>query len=134
MQHARDIKAEQLKQNIIEQKREKLFRNLALIHSLSKIIEIAYFDSIKDTNFRNPKIKAKADMLHRHSEDIIKSLGDAVKLKEDMSDFMEYDHFVEVFELLRMLVFVGTDTIKVFQNVLNGSVTEQEIQGLIRKE
>lgn len=112
MVHKSDDLAEQIRQNLLRQKRENLFRTLATIHVLSKIIQVGYFDAIKDTNFRSPKIKAKADQIHKFSEDIIKSLGDAVRLKDEHADFMEYEHFTELYDLLKMIVFMDTDLVK----------------------
>ena len=132
MRHAADMKAEQVRQKMLEQKREKLFRNLALIHALSHIMQIAYYDSIKDSNFRNPKIKAKADLLKKHSEDIIKSLGEGVRLKEEAEDFMLYEHNVEVYELLRSLVFTQTDVIIAISKLLDGD--PKTLIELMRKE
>lgn len=101
-------------EDIIAQRREKLFRTLATIHVLAKIIQIGYFDAIKGTNFSSPKIRSKADQIHKFSEDIIKSLGDAVRLKKDTEEFMEYEHFAEVYELLKVLVFTDTRIVRSF--------------------
>ena len=114
------------RQSVIDRKREDLFRNLALIHSLARVIQIAYFSAVKDTNFRKPKIKAKSDLIHKYSEDIIKSLGDAIRLKEDTQDFMEYEHFTEVYELLKGLVFRDTDVVKEISKLLNKPSDEEQ--------
>ncbi len=118
MKSAEQIALEVRLKILQEQKREKLFRNLALIHSLSKIILIAYQDSLKGTNFSKPQIKSKSDHISKLSEDIIKSIGDAVRLKEEMEEYMEYDHFTEVYELLTILVFLDTDSIRSMTKVL----------------
>lgn len=131
-----EILAEQQKQRIIADKREKLFRSLATIHSLSKVIQIAYFDAIKGTNFNNPKIKYKSDQIHKFSEDILNSLGDAVRLKEDHADFMEYEHFAEVYECLKVLIFIDTQSIRNITSMINGElkkITEQECQEIIKQ-
>lgn len=107
------------KEQLIEIKKEKLFRSLAVIHVTAKIQEIAYYHAIKDTNYRNPKIKAKADQLKKHSEDIIKSIGDAVKLKEEQKEYMEFEHFTAVYDLLTKLLFIDTQSIKNLTEVLN---------------
>ena len=99
-------------EDIIAQRREKLFRTLATIHVLAKIIQIGYFDAIKGTNFSSPKIRSKSDQIYKFSEDIIKSLGDAVRLKQETEEFMEYEHFTELYELLKVLVFTNTDIVR----------------------
>ena len=104
---------------MIHEKRENLFMDLALIHSLSKIIQISYYNTLKGTNFSKPKIKSKANQIENLSEDIIKSIGDAVRLKEDMADYMEYEHFTEVYELLKTLVFKDTEFIKELTKLIN---------------
>lgn len=112
------------KEKLLNKKREELFRSLAVIHVTAKIQDIAYVHAIQGSNFRNPKIKAKADQLRKHSEDIIKSLGDAVRLKEEHADYMEYDHFTEVYQLLTKLLFIDTQSIRKLTKVLNGEITE----------
>ncbi|MDM1294274.1 hypothetical protein HX021_08180 [Sphingobacterium sp. N143] len=118
MRTAEEIAIQSRLKSLQEQKREKLFRNLALIHSLAKVILIAYQDSLKGTNFTKPQIKAKSDQISKLSEDIIKSIGDAVRLKSEMEEYMEYEHFTEVYELLTILVFLDTDSIRSMTTVL----------------
>lgn len=96
---------------LLEQKRDNLFRDLATIHVLGKIIQIGYYSSIKGTNFLKPQIASKGDQIYKLSEDIIKSLGEAVRLKEDKAEYMEYEHFTEVYELIKSLVFLDTQSI-----------------------
>lgn len=136
MNHKADLLAAQQKERILADKREKLFRSLATIHSLSKVIQIAYFDAIKGTNFSSPKIKSKSDQIYKFSEDIINSLGDAVRLKEDHAEFMEYEHFAEVYECLKVLIFIDTQSIRNITSLINGElqkITEQECQKLIEQ-
>lgn len=129
-----ELLAEQQKQQIIADKREKIFRSLATIHSLSKVIQIAYFDAIKGTNFSSPKIKSKSDQIHKFSEDIINSLGDSVRLKEEHAEFMEYEHFAEVYECLKVLIFIDTQSIRNITSMINGElkkITEEECKKLL---
>ncbi|MGM1427928.1 hypothetical protein ACS126_01630 [Sphingobacterium lactis] len=100
---------------ILEKKKLALFQDLATIHILGKIIQIGYFNTIKGTNFSNPKIKVKADQIHKLSEDIIKSIGESIRLKDEMAEYMEYEHFIEVYELIKSLVFLDTDSIRKLQ-------------------
>lgn len=133
MVHKSELLAEQQRKKILEEKREKLFRSLAVIHSLSKVIQIAYYDAIKDSSFRSPKIKSKSDQINKFSEDIIKSLGDAVRLKSDFEEYMEYEHFTEIYECLRMLLFIDTESIRNISKLLRGEIkktTEEEIINL----
>lgn len=109
---------DEAREAIIEKKKKALFIDLALIHSLSHIQQIAYFNSIKGTNFRKPKIKSKADQISKFSEDIIKSIGDAITLREDMAEYMEYEHFTELYELMKHLVFMETASIKNLTKIL----------------
>ena len=103
---------------LLEQKRENLFRDLATIHVLGKIIQIGYYSSIKGTNFLKPQIASKGDQIYKLSEDIIKSLGEAVRLKEDKAEYMEYEHFTEVYELIKSLVFLDTQSISNLTKVI----------------
>lgn len=111
---------DQAREDLLTKKRESLFRDLALIHSLAHIQQIAYYNTVKGSNFRKPKIKSKADQISKFSEDIIKSIGDAVTLREDMAEYMEYEHFTEVYELMRHVIFMDTESIrqiiKAFEN------------------
>lgn len=100
---------------ILEKKKLALFQDLATIHILGKIIQIGYFNTIKGTNFSNPKIKVKADQIHKLSKDIIKSIGESIRLKDEMAEYMEYEHFIEVYELIKSLVFLDTDSIRKLQ-------------------
>lgn len=126
MQHKNALLAQQEKERILAVKREKLFRSLATIHSLSKVIQIAYIDAIQGTNFRSSKIKSKADQINKFSEDIIKSLGDAVRLKEEHADFMENEHFAEVYECLKVLIFIDTQSIINITSMINGELKKIE--------
>lgn len=103
---------------LLEQKRDNLFRDLATIHILGKIIKIGYYSSIKGTNLLKPQIASKGDQIHKLSEDIIKSLGEAVRLKEDKAEYMEYEHFTEVYELIKSLVFLDTQSISNLTKVI----------------
>lgn len=134
MKHSSQVITEQQRTNIIEKKREKLFRSLALIHVSAKLQQIAYFDSVKETNFRNLKIKAKSNQIEKFSLDIIKSLGDEIKLKKEHEEHMEYEHFTELFELCTMLFFIYTDSIKNLSKVLRGEITpatEEELNQVL---
>lgn len=134
MVHKADLVNQQLKEKLINQKKEKLFRSLAVINVCAKLQKISYYHSVKDTNFSKPKIKAKADQIEKFSEDIITSLGDAVRLKEEFADYMEYEHFTELYELATMLFFIDTESIKNIAKLLRGEIkqtTEGEFRELI---
>lgn len=104
--------------SLLEKKKLALFQDLATIHILGKIIQIGYYSSIKGTNFLKPQIASKGDRIHKLSEDIIKSLGEAVRLKEDKAEYMEYEHFTEVYELIKSLVFLDTQSISNLTKVI----------------
>ncbi|OYD42322.1 hypothetical protein [Sphingobacterium cellulitidis] len=104
--------------SLLEKKKLALFQDLATIHILGKIIQIGYYSSIKGTNFLKPQIASKGDQIHKLSEDIIKSLGEAVRLKEDKAEYMEYEHFTEVYELIKSLVFLDTQSISNLTKVI----------------
>lgn len=134
MHHKSDLLAEQQRKVILEAKREKLFKSLATIHSLSKVIQVAYFDAIKGTNFTNPKIKSKSDQISKFSEDIINSLGDAVRLKDEYADYMEYEHFTEIYECLKLMLFIDTESIRNITKLISGElrkISEQEAKQII---
>lgn len=136
MIHKSEAVQNQLREKLIAEKKERLFRSLAVIHTTAKIQQIAYYDSIKETSFRSPKIKAKSDLLMKHTDDILKSLGDAVKLKEEFADYMEYEHFTELYELLRMLLFIDTESIRNISKLLKGEIkaaTEGELREIINQ-
>lgn len=114
MQHNLIIKTK----SSLEIKRENLFRDLATIHVLGKLIQIGYYSSIKGTNFLKPRIASKGDQIYKLSEDIINSLGEAVRLKEDKAEYMEYEHFTEVYELIKSLVFLDTQSISNLTKVI----------------
>lgn len=125
------------RESIISRKREKLFRSLAVIHVTAKIQQIAYFDAIKETNFAKPKIKSKANQIEKFSLDIITSIGDAVTLKKEFEDYMEYEHFTELYDLLKMLLFIDTDSIRNLAKVLKGEITpatEEELRQIVKEE
>ena len=135
MQHKSDLLAEQQRKAILDAKREKLFISLATIHSLSKVMQVAYFDAIKGTNFTNPKIKSKSDQISKFSDDIIKSLGDAVRLKDEYADYMDYEHFAEVYECLKLMLFIDTESIRNITKLISGElrkVSEQEAKEILK--
>lgn len=125
------------RERILASKREKLFRSLAVINVTAKIQQIAYFDSIKETNFSKPKIKSKSNQLEKFSLDIITSIGDAVALKKEFEEYMEYEHFTELYGLLKMLLFIDTNSIRNLSKVLKGEITpatEDDLREIVKED
>lgn len=105
----------------LQQKREKLFQELACISMLAELIKIYYANSIQDTRFRNPKIQSKADKIKSFAESIQKKeLGDAVRIIPEHADMMENEHAVQLWRIMDYFAFMPTKKLEEFADGLEG--------------
>lgn len=103
----------------LQQKREKLFQELASISMLAELIKIYYANSIQDTLFRNPKIQSKADKIKSFAESIQKKeLGDAVRIIPEHADMMENEHAVQLWRIMNYFAFRPTKVLEEFADGL----------------
>lgn len=112
-----NIIVQKMKEDLIQQKREKLFKSFALSSQLIYVMDLILHSGIKETNFRNPKMFNKIDKIGNLLQDVQKSeFSKVCKVRDDMEDTMEVDHSYEIYRLLWNMGFRDTEQLKEFND------------------
>lgn len=93
---------------------DKIFLNTIIIQMLGAVLNIAQSVSVRENSLRTFKFKKDALKLEEISKRIMTAqLGEhKIVLKEELSDFMNYEHAYELYRVLANLAPKGTDYIR----------------------
>lgn len=93
---------------------EKIFLNTIIIQMLGSVLNIAQTVSVRENSMRTFKFKKDAAKLEEISQRVMNAqLGEhKIVLKEDLKEFMTYDHAYELYRVLANLAPKGTDYIR----------------------
>lgn len=93
---------------------EKIFLNTIIIQMLGAVLNIAQTISVRENSMRTFKYKKDADRLEEISKRIMTAqLGEhQIILKEELADFLNYEHAYELYRVLANLASKGTEYIK----------------------
>lgn len=99
----------------LEQKKQKLFKELASISMLCELIKIYYVNSVQDTRFRNPRIADKASKIQSFADSIQKrELKDAVRVLPNHADEMANEHALQLWRIMDYFMFMPTAQLEEF--------------------
>lgn len=94
--------------------KEKQFADSILgIHALCELIKIYYYNSIKDTRFKNPRITSKADKIKEFADSIAgKELRDLIVMKH--RDVFEDEHALQLWRIFNHFLLKPTAALEEF--------------------
>lgn len=96
-----------------QKRAEQLVRELAGISTLCELIKIYYYNSIKGTRFKNPRIQDKAEKIKSFAESIQKKeLGGYIEVKKDFKETMENEQSLHLWRIFNHLVFCETSKLE----------------------
>lgn len=101
---------------------EKILLNTIIIQMIGSVLNIAQSVSVRENSMKTFKFKKDADRLEEISKRIMHAqLGEhKITLKEDLKDFMTYDHAYELYRILANLAPKGTEYIRYIADELEG--------------
>ena len=93
---------------------DKLFLNTIIIQMIGAVLNIAQSVSIRENSLRTFKFKKDAAKLEEISKRIMSAQLSEHKivLKEELAEFMQYEHAYELYRVLSNLAPKGTEYIK----------------------
>lgn len=93
---------------------EKIFLNTIIIQMLGSVLNIAQTVSVRENSMRTFKFRKDAAKLEEISKRIMNAqLGEhRIALKEDLKEFMTYEHAYELYRVLANLAPKGTEYIR----------------------
>lgn len=93
---------------------EKIFLNTLIIQMLGSVLNIAQTVSVRENSMRTFKFRKDAAKLEEISKRIMNAqLGEhRIALKEDLKEFMTYEHAYELYRVLANLAPKGTEYIR----------------------
>lgn len=100
---------------------DKILLNTIIIQMIGSVLNIAQSVSVRENSLKTFKFKKDTAKLEEISKRIMNAqLGDRqIILKEDLKEFMTYDHAYELYRVLANLAPKGTDYIRYIADELD---------------